>query len=187
MTMGTTMEDRDPPSIVAAYPEAIFRPSGLRYETEDQDFVRYYDQGSSDEIDAGPVLEVLVKNGAAAELYGHYLRYYGLKNRAKPILRKVRERLTDPNLWFLDDFQEAAVIGSEGRFFLRLQRRGLNFYVTHLSLLYSDNIRTHEGFISEVRREFRQVSRREIPAMRLDGRTRKAVEKLFTIAADFRA
>jgi hypothetical protein len=89
---------------------------------------------------------------------------------------------SEANVWFSEDFQEAAIIGDV--YFLRLQKKELNFYATHLSLLSSDNARTHDGFVSQVTREFRQIPHQDILKMRLDGKTKKAVEKLLAIKAD---
>jgi hypothetical protein len=180
MTVGSEV-DRNPPEIAAAYPDSIFRPLELCYETEDEDFVRYSDEGRSDAGEGGPVMEVVVENNASRQVYGHYLRYYGLRNRAVSIIRKLQVNFIS-NIWFSEDFREAAII--EGVYFLRLQKRGLNFYMTHLSLLSSDNTRTHDGFVSQVTREFRQIPHQEILKMRLDGKTKKAIEKLLAIKAD---
>jgi len=181
MTVGSEV-DRNPPDIAAAYPDSIFRPLELCYETEDEDFVRYSDEGRSDAGESGPVMEVVVENDASRQVYGHYLRYYGLRNRAVSVIRKLPVNFSRSSIWFSEDFQEAALI--EGAYFLRLQKRGLNFYATHLSLLSSDNARTHDGFVSQVMREFRQIPHQEILKMRLDGKTKKAVEKLLAITAD---
>jgi len=181
------MADRSSPEIAADCPESIFSSSEICYETEDADFIRYYDRGRSSGIGFGPVMEILVENNKSNQVYGHYLRYYGLRRRPRPILRKLRSHFSGLVLWFSDDFQEAAIISSDDKIFLRLQRRALNFYATHLSLLSSDNARTHDGFIAEVRRDFREMPYQEVLKMRPDGKTRRAIQTLFTVQADLGA
>lgn len=168
------------PPIPAIYPRSIFLPREICYETEDEDFIRYCDHGRPGNDPFGPVMEIIVEKNTPGQLYGHYLRFYGLHHRARPIFRKL-QTVGGASPWFSDDFQEAAFIGTEDKYLLRFQKRALNFYITHLSVSSSDNIGTHRSLIEQVRREFREISSDASLHRDIDTKTRKAIRKLLAV------
>lgn len=161
------------------YPEAIFLSGEILYESEDDDFVRYCDYGHEKSDGLRSILEIVIGKESVPYMFGHYLRYYDMHSKIRRILRYFPEIVIGMEFRFSDDAQEAAVLSKCEKIFIRLQRREVNFYVTHISVLSSDNQRTHDAFISEMRRMFQEPQRLE--KIRIDTKTRKAVRKLLGI------
>jgi hypothetical protein len=141
--------DLDIDNILRCYPEFIFLPGLTIFECEDELYARYY---NTDRRHPRSRLEIIIVKHPTVSMYGHYIRFYGLHNRFKRTLLIMKETLSAPKIYFSPDFEEAAIVGSDEKAILRVQKRELNFYMTHLSVLCKGNENYHHSDVSEIKK-----------------------------------
>ena len=139
----------------SAYPARLFAPGRVEFDSEDGEHLRLAVANSRPWPGEPFGLEVVVALGPEARGRAHYLRFFGSHRRATFVLRRAAAGFMPLELFLAPQFGEAALVSADDRFVLRLERRGTNFYATHLSIASPTNAWTHERFVREARDEFK--------------------------------
>lgn len=168
-----TTDTRHASLAAKAYPSTLFALGRVAFDCADEDYRRLAASNALSMPGEPFGLEVIVSLQPQPHLCGHYLRFHGRHRRATFVLRRLVTCPTPFALRVAPAFGEAALVSKDDQVLLRIERIGVNFYATHLSIAAPSNRWTHERFVREARDEFREPSAR---LLRTDPATRKLAE-----------
>ncbi len=148
----------------SAYPANLFAPGRIEFDSDDGDYRRLAVDNALVLPGEPFMLEVILSGGTTPSLCGHYLRFIGRHRKASFVARRLASEFACARLLLATEFGEAALVGDDDRTLLRMERRGANFYATHLSIASETNAWTHDRFVREARDDFKPASARSLRA-----------------------